>query len=76
MFCNFQYEGYNKMFNFNFIVYFIGVVIFAIFYEPVKQALGGGLLFFISAIAYLVSLRALGYLLENRFKQPENMNKE
>ncbi len=64
------------MVNFNFIVYFIGVVIFAIFYEPVKQALGGGLLFFISAIAYLVSLRALGYLLENRFKQPENINKE
>ena len=45
-------------------------------YEPVKQSLGGGLLFFISAIAYLISLRALGYLLTNKFNQPEGVNKK
>ena len=65
-----------KMVKLNFIVYFVGVVAFAIVYEPVKQSLGGGLLFFILAIAYLISLRALGYLLTNKFNQPEGVNKK
>ena len=65
-----------KMVKLNFIVYFVGVVAFAIVYEPVKQSLGGGLLFFISAIAYLISLRALGCLLINKLNQPEGMNKK
>ena len=65
-----------KMVKLNLIVYFVGVVAFAIVYEPVKQSLGGGLLFFILAIAYLISLRALGYLLTNKFNQPEGMNKK
>ena len=65
-----------KMVKLDFIVYFVGVVAFAIAYEPVKQSLGGGLLFFILAIAYLISLRALGYLLINKLNQPEGMNKK
>ena len=47
------------MVKLDFIVYFVGVVAFAIVYEPVKQSLGGGLLFFILVIAYLISLRAV-----------------
>ena len=65
-----------KMVKLNLIVYFVGVVAFAIVYEPVKQSLGGGLLFFILAIAYLISLRALGCLLINKLNQPEGMNKK
>ena len=64
------------MVKLDFIVYFVGVVAFAIAYEPVKQSLSGGLLFFISAIAHLISLRALGYLLINKLNLPEGMNKK
>lgn len=62
------------MSNLNYIIYFIGIMVFALTYESVKQRLGGGFWFFISALSYLASLRALGYLLANKFNKPQNMD--
>ena len=43
-----------------FVVYAVGVLLFGLAYEPVKQALGGEWVFVAAAIAYLLVLRALG----------------
>lgn len=45
-----------------FVVYLAGVALLGLLYEPVKRALGGGGLFALSAIAYLLVLRLLGWL--------------
>ena len=45
-----------------FVVYAVGVLLFGLAYERVKQALGGEGMFVAAAIAYLLVLRAVGAL--------------
>ena len=42
-------------------VYLIGIVLFAAVYYQVKQALGGGLVFFLASVAYLVTLSLIAH---------------
>lgn len=43
------------------VVYLVGVILLGIFYQPVKVALGGGVLFVLVVIVYLLLLRLIGY---------------
>jgi hypothetical protein len=45
-----------------FVVYAVGVLLFGVAYERVKEALGGEWMFVAAAIAYLLLLRAVGAL--------------
>jgi hypothetical protein len=45
-----------------YVVYAIGVALFAFFYGQVKDALGGGAIFALAALSYLVVLRLIGWL--------------
>ena len=49
------------------IVYCAGIVLLGLFYGQVKAAVGGGVLFLATAIAYLVVLRLIGLLLARVF---------
>jgi hypothetical protein len=44
-----------------FAVYIFGVIVLGIFYEPVKLALGGGVLFVLAVVVYLLAVRLIGY---------------
>ena len=48
------------------IVYLVGVVLLGLFYEKVKRETGGGALFVAAAVAYLLMLRFIGFLVEKR----------
>lgn len=52
-----------------FVVYLVGITVFGIFYNQVKIALDNGGMLLISAIAYAVVLRLLGYLLVRMLKR-------
>ena len=43
------------------VVYLVGVVLLGVFYQPVKSALGGGVLFVSVVVGYLLLLRLIGY---------------
>ncbi len=43
------------------IVYLVGVALLGLFYGPVKSFLGGEWLFVAVVVAYLLSLRLIGY---------------
>jgi len=44
-----------------FAVYIFGVIVLGIFYAPVESALGGGVLFVLAVVVYLLMLRLIGY---------------
>ena len=44
------------------IIYLVGLLPLAVFYEPVKHWLGGGVLFFSSVVVYLAALRLVAWL--------------
>jgi len=43
------------------IVYLIGVSLLGVVYQPVKAALGGGVLFVSAVVGYLLLLRLIGF---------------
>lgn len=45
-----------------FIIYVLGLIPLGLFYEPIKEALGGRWLFLAFGVAYLVGLRLIGSL--------------
>jgi hypothetical protein len=44
-----------------YIVYILGLAPLGLFYEPLKQALGGGSVFLASLVGYLAFLRLVGW---------------
>lgn len=57
-----------------FVVYAVGVLLFGLAYEPVKQALGGQWMFVAAAIAYLLVLRVVGALVARALISRRNSN--
>lgn len=49
-----------------FVVYLLGLLPLGIFDEPVKYILGGGAVFFLAALVYLLFLRGIGWLVSRR----------
>lgn len=54
-----------------FFVYLIGVALFGFIYEPFKAYLGGGIWFAVASLAYLITLRAIGFGLKKAFGPKE-----
>jgi hypothetical protein len=54
-----------------FFVYLIGVALFGLIYEPFKTYFGGGIWFAVAGLAYLVTLRVIGFALKNAFGPKE-----
>lgn len=54
-----------------FVVYLVGITVFGLFYNHVKAALDNGGMLLLSAIAYALVLRFLGYLLARMLKRKE-----
>lgn len=46
-----------------FAVYLLGVIVLSVFYAPLKAALGGGALFILAVVLYLLLVRLAGYAL-------------
>ncbi len=44
-----------------FAVYLLGVILLGAFYYPLKAALGGGVLFVLAVVVYLLLVRLAGY---------------
>ena len=44
-----------------FAIYLLGVILLGVFYYPLKAALGGGALFVLAVVAYLIVVRLIGY---------------
>jgi multisubunit Na+/H+ antiporter MnhB subunit len=57
-----------------FVVYAVGVLLFGLAYEPVKQALGGEWMFVAAAIVYLLMLRAVGALVARAWTSARKSN--
>lgn len=55
-------------------MYAVGVLLFGLAYEPVKQALGGQWMFVAAAIAYLLVLRVVGALVARALISRRNSN--
>ena len=53
--------------NYSWVVYLIGIFLFGLFYEQIKTALGGGILFVIVALGYLLVLRFVGDYLSKKW---------
>ena len=51
-----------------FVVYRVAVIVLGIFYAPVKSALGGGVLFVLAVVAYLLVVRLTGYGLRRHLR--------
>jgi hypothetical protein len=45
------------------VVYFAGIFALGLIYQPLKSVTGGGLWFFLAAVAYLGVLRLIGYVI-------------
>jgi hypothetical protein len=45
-----------------YVVYLVGLALLGLFYRAVKEALGGGGVFFLALVGYLVVLRLAGWL--------------
>lgn len=54
-----------------FFVYLIGVTLLGFIYEPFKAYFGGGIWFAVAGLAYLVTLRAIGFALKKAFGPKE-----
>ena len=52
-----------------YIVYLIGLLPVALFYERIRTVTGGEWIFLISGISYTLLLRAAGELLERRIRR-------
>ncbi|GEM_PF-6175267 len=58
----------------SYSVYLIGIILFGLFYETIKQALVNDLLFVGLAILYLFSLSLIGKTIESKLNKKRSRN--